>query len=62
MCIDGCFLDGSRAVLLLLTIDSVMKVEKNYLQVYLEEYKCRVKKKKMSKLIDVKLKSISDSE
>ena len=45
-----------------LSIDSVMKVKKNYLQVYLKECKNSVKKKKMPKLIDVELESDSDSE
>ena len=36
-----------------ITIDSVMKMEKkNYLQVYLEEYKYRMKKTKMTKFIN----------
>ena len=44
-----------------ITIDSVMKTEKNYLQVYLEEYKCRMKKTKMTKLIEAELESESES-
>ena len=36
-----------------ITTDSVMKMEKkNYLQVYLEEYKYRMKKAKMTKFIN----------
>ena len=35
-----------------ITIDSAMRMEKkNYLQVYLEECKCRIKKTKMAKSI-----------
>ena len=41
-----------------ITIDSVMKMEKkNYPQFYLEECKYRVKKRKMTKFIEVELKS-----
>ena len=40
-----------------------MKIEKNnYPQVYLEECKYRLKKKKMSEFIPAELKSDSDSE
>ena len=45
--------------------DSVMKIEKrNYPQVYLEECKCKVKKKKMPGFTDVRLELDcgSDSE
>ena len=46
-----------------ITIDSVMKMEKkNCLQVYLQECKYRMKKTKMHKFIDNKLKSESESE
>ena len=34
-----------------LTIDSVMKIEKNYLQVYLEESKYKIKETKMTNFI-----------
>ena len=47
-----------------ITIDSVMNFDKkNYLQVYLEEYKYRVKKThtQMSKFINTELKSDSES-
>ena len=45
-----------------ITIDSVMRVEKkNYLQVFLEECKYRMKKKK-KKFIEAKLESKSESE
>ena len=45
------------------TIDSIMRMErKNYLQVYLEECKYRIKKIKMSRFINTKLKSQSESE
>ena len=45
------------------TIDSVMRMEKkNYLQVYLEECKYKMKKIKMIKFIEDKLKSVSESE
>ena len=41
-----------------ITIDSVMRMEqKNYLQVYLKECKCRMKKKKMIKFMEAELKS-----
>ena len=46
-----------------ITIDSVMRMEKkNYLQVYLEECKYRMKKAKMTKFIEAGLKSESESE
>ena len=46
-----------------ITIDSVMRINtKNHLQVYLEECKCRIKKIKMSRFINVEPKSDSDSE
>ena len=46
-----------------ITIDSVMKmVSKNYLQVYLEEYKYKPKKIKMTKFIDTELESKSELE
>ena len=46
-----------------ITIDSVMKMEKkNYPQVYLEEYKYKIKKIKMSKFISTELESESESE
>ena len=46
-----------------ITIDSVMKMEKkNYPQVYLEEYKYRMKKTKMTEFIDAELESESESE
>ena len=45
------------------TIDSVMRIEKkNYAQVYLEECKYKMKKTKMTKLINTKLESESESE
>ena len=41
-----------------MTIDSVMKMEKkNYLHVYLEECKHRMKKTKMAKFIEAELES-----
>ena len=44
-------------------IDSVMRMEKkNYLQVYLEECKYRMKKTKMTKFIEGELKSESESQ
>ena len=44
-------------------IDSVMRMgNKNYLQVYLEECKYRMKKAKMTKFIEAELKSESESE
>ena len=46
-----------------ITIDSVMRMEnKNYPQDDLEEYKYRMKKIKMTKLIEAELKSESKSE
>ena len=46
-----------------ITIDSVMKMEKkNYPQVYLEEYKYRMKKTKMTEFIDAELESESESD
>ena len=46
-----------------ITIDSVMRMEeKNYLQVYLEECKHRMKKTKMTKFIEAELESKSESE
>ena len=43
-----------------ITIDSVMKLEKkNYLQVYLEDCKYRIKKIQMSRSINTELKSWS---
>ena len=44
------------------TIDSVLRIDKkNHPQVYLEEYKYRVKKTQMSRFINTELKSDSDS-
>ena len=46
-----------------ITIDSVMKMEKkNYLQVYLEEYKYRMKKTKMTKFLELELESEPELE
>ena len=46
-----------------ITIDSVMKMDKkNYPQVYLEKSKYRVKKIQMSRFINAKLESDSESE
>ena len=46
-----------------ITIDSVVRMEKkNYLQVYLEECKYRMKKTKTTKFIGAELKSESESE
>ena len=46
-----------------ITIDSVMRMEKkNYLQVYLEECKYKVKKTKTSKFIETELDSDSESD
>ena len=45
-----------------ITIDSVMWIDKkNYLQVYLEECKYKIKKIQVSRLINTDLKSDSDS-
>ena len=45
-----------------ITIDSVMRMEKkNYPQVYLEEFKYKIKKTKMTKFINTKLDSDSES-
>ena len=46
-----------------ITIDSVMKMEKkNYLQIYLEECKHRMKEAKMTKFIKAELESESEPE
>ena len=46
-----------------ITIDSVMKMEKkNYLQVYLEECKYRMKKTKMTNFVKAELESESEPE
>ena len=46
-----------------ISIDSVMKMEKkNYPQVYLEECRYKLKKKKMHEFIDAELESGSDSD
>ena len=46
-----------------ITITSVMRIEnKNYLQVYLEECKYRMKKTKMIKFIEAELESESELE
>ena len=46
-----------------ITIDSVIRIDKkNYLQVYLEECKYRVKKIQISRSINTELKSDSDSD
>ena len=46
-----------------ITIDSIMRLEKkNYPEAYLEEYKYKIKKKKMSKLIVTELESDPESE
>ena len=46
-----------------ITIDSVMKMDKNYFpRVYLEECKYKIKKIQMSRFINTELKSDSDSE
>ena len=46
-----------------ITIDSVMRMKKmNYPQVYLEEYKYKIKKIKISKFINTEMKSESESE
>ena len=46
-----------------MTIDSVMRMDKNnYLQVYLEECKYRVKKIQMSSFINAELESDSEAE
>ena len=45
-----------------ITIDSVMKIEKKYSQVYLEECKYRIKKTQMIKFIEAELESGSESE
>ena len=46
-----------------MTIDSVMRIEKkNYPQVYLEEWKYRMKKTKMPIFIEAELESESELE
>ena len=45
------------------TIDSVMKMDKKYFpQVYLEEFKYKIKKIQMPRFINAELKSDSDSD
>ena len=51
-----------HACIACISIDSVMKMEKNnYPQVYLEECKYKIKKKKMPGFIDVELELNSSS-
>ena len=45
-----------------ISTDSVITMEKNYLQVDLEECKYKMKKTKISKFIEAKLESGSESE
>ena len=45
-----------------ITFDSVMRMEKNYPQVYLEECKYKIKKTKMTKFINTELESELESE
>ena len=46
-----------------ITIYSVLRIDKkNHLQVYLEEFKYRIKKTQVSKFINTELKSDSDSD
>ena len=45
-----------------ITIDSVIKMEKKYSQVYLEECKYGIKKTQMIKFIEAELESGSESE
>ena len=45
-----------------ISTDSVIRMEKNYLEVDLEECKYKMKKTKISKFIEVKLESGSESE
>ena len=46
-----------------ITTDSLMRMEKkNYLQVYLEECKYKMKRTKMTKLIEAELESESESK
>ena len=48
---------------MLRTIDSVMRMDKkNYPQVYLEECKYKIKKTQVSRFINAKLESDSDSD
>ena len=54
---------AKRSCIASISIDSVLKMEqKNYPQVYLEECKCRVKKKKILESIDPELRSESESD
>ena len=46
-----------------ITIDSVLRIDKkNHPQFYLEEYKYKIKKKRMPKFINNELKSDSESD
>ena len=54
---------AKRSCIASISIDSVLKMEKkNYPQVYLEEWKCRVKKKKIPESIDPEVRSESESD
>ena len=56
-------LDACIAIIIIITIYSVMKMEKkNYLQVYLEECKYKRKRTKVIKFIEAELESDPDSE
>ena len=55
--------DAHCACIACISIDSVMKMEKkNDLQVYLEEYKYKIKKRKMPRFTDIALQSHSNSD
>ena len=55
--------DVHYACIACITIDSVMRMKKmNYPQVYLEEYKYKIKKIKISKFINTELESESELE
>ena len=47
---------------LLILLREWKKKTKNYPQVYLEKYKCKIKKTKMTKFINIELDSESNSE
>ena len=51
-----------RKYALYITVDSVLKIDKNHPQVYFEECKYKAKKIQMSRFVNTELNSDSDSE
>lgn len=54
--------EGVLYTCIAISIDSVMKIEKKYPQVYSDEFNYKVKKKKMAGFIDAELESDFDSD